>query len=1693
MQRKRHAALAALAALLVVAVVAGGVWSLRGFRARTSPEAQIPAAGVVLTASHADSAGIDPTTSFRLASAKPLTLKEVREQLTVTPAVELGYEQNDRESKLITIKPVKPLDPNKVYSFRLAPAAGSATARPGAQAAAPRPYQWSFQTRAAFRVLGSLPRSQATGVPLDTGIELTFSHENYGDLAGFFSIAPKVDGRFERHKKTSAFVPQEKLQPGTVYTVTLKPGLPLEGSDTKLDQEFRFAFETAPADQSDKNAKVYLSVGRDVQDFPIGETPYFPVQYYGQSASNQAPVSVAVYRYTDAAPFIEALKNADKVPWWADYSAGRFREPTGGLSRVARFETALKPMPGYGSPYLFLPEPLPAGYYLAEMTVADQMRQVRFQVTDLAAHLTVTSTKSLIWINDVSTRGPVPGAEVSHPGGKASTGADGLALFETPSALGESAGLYLQVRAGSKESVVAVRPGGYTIYPGGPMSVPSMPAGRGRMPYPGPMQPTGLPGYWKYLYLDRPLYKPDDTVKLFGVLQPRAPGAATVGQVTAAILRREYRWLGYGSNPPPLVRAALPVTDGAFSGSLALPNLEPGYYELQVRSGDEQVMSRWFEVQAYTKPAYRMTATSDRRAVFAGERITFKAESTFFEGTPVPNLALNYSISWNGGGQGRLTTGADGTAAIFFTPGAQEQGGNYGGPGYANFNLWASLPEAGEISTSTGVQVFSRNVALRPDVDVTEGAAVIKARVNQITLDKINAGTDSDYIGAPAAGLRVQGTLIEQNWVREEDGEYYDFIAKKVVKQYRYRPAPSEMGSFTAITDADGQIAHRMPINPDKSYQVKLQVLDTNGRVVAQDWGFSGSQYQFQSRGGYGPNKYYRLAAVDGKQQTWALGEQVALRLLENDAPVADRTNGFLFYQARMGLQAYTVQETATYRFPFADGDVPNTNVQGVYFDGRQYQEAQEFPVRFDAKQRELKVTVTPDRSVYRPGESVTLTVQVTDPAGRPVRAQVNLNLVDEALFALKNQEANILAELYGEHVPSGIRRTRQTGPSDLMKPTDGAQRQSATAAPSPAPSAGSTAKMVAAEESAPRRDFRDASYFGTVATAANGRATTSFKLPDNLTTWRMTYQAFAPGIAGAATGTAPVAVKIPFFVDAVFSDTYLTGDRPAITVRSFGADLADGQSVDYTVTVTGPSGRRQTATATGKAFAPVILPIDKLTGGTYTVQVQGAGAGGLQDTLEKQFTVIDSYLLQHRVDYQVLGAQTQMAGPASGLVAMIFTDHQRGRYLQLLNPMRYSGGERLEQKLARSVATDLLKTYFGADEQQPEPEWNPQAFQAPDGSIAILPYSDGDLDLSALAADVAGDRFDRQALAEYFYQVVDDPKTGRERSITALYGLAALGEPVLQQVRALMPAKDLSPSEQLRLAMAAAALGDLEGTRPVYQALMARYGEQLGSNTRLNLGRDQDEILGSTALAAALAARLGEPEAPALLGYLLENPAKEVVLLLQELLAARAALPQLPVEPASFTYLDGGQEKTQEIKPGESVRWTVTAAQLTSMQFKPKQGQVGVSAAYTAPMTAAELQQEPGYAVERTYSIEGKGAGTAWQQGDLVRVTLTYRIPETAPGGGFAITDYLPSGLRLVERPYQRGINYKSGPGPAWPMAVNGRRVTFWAWQKGDPIYYYARVVSPGEYTAEQPVLQHQQSGGLYGHGERAQVRIEG
>ena len=394
---------------------------------------------------------------------------------------------------------------------------------------------------------------------------------------------------------------------------------------------------------------------------------------------------------------------------------------------------------------------------------------------------------------------------------------------------------------------------------------------------------------------------------------------------------------------------------------------------------------------------------------------------------------------------------------------------------------------------------------------------------------------------------------------------------------------------------------------------------------------------------------------------------------------------------------------------------------------------------------------------------------------------------------------------------------------------------------------------------------------------------------------------------------------------------------------------------------------------------------------------------------------------------------------------------------------------------LARALSQELLAAYFDEESFALPAEFDSALYQTPDGGIALFPYADDDLTLSARVAAVAPDRFGQQSLADYFRRVYEDQNETSERAIIALYGLAALGEPVLSAVQAAATGMDLEWRERLYVVLAAQELGDEDTARGLERGLLEEFGERRGPAVRLRVGVDQDDILEATSLAAILAASLGDPLAADLFEYTRSNYTKDILVELEQISYLVNALPRLSPQPVRFAYTLDGQRKEAELKGGESLALLLSTEELAALDPEPLEGQVGVATFYLVPLDPATVEKDPDVAITRLF--QGPSGGPlVLGEGELVRVELDYTLGPQALNGCYQVSDLLPSGLKAVTRPYAWGI---TDPNAFYPYLIEGQRVSFCVYKsdRQPVIIYYARVTGRGEFEAEPAIIQSQKA----------------
>jgi hypothetical protein len=1579
-----------------------------------------------MTATEADAIGVDPGTEFLLTSTEDLPVDAVRALLNVEPDVELNVARESAGHYRIGV--LQELQPGKIYRFLI---------EDGVEGTPHVLASFAFQTKTPVGVVQTIPRDQSTGVPINTGVELTFTQQGVQDVEGHFRIEPNVAGRFEVHGRVTVFVPQDDLAPGTLYTLTLTRGLSVEGSAEVLANDVVVQFET------DDIARTGAVVRRPVLNFTrktaeSGAREAPALETY-TSENGQVRLPVEVYRLDGMEEFLSSLEAYERLPAWASVTRDAFVTDTKGLPRVATFVADLQRFADSGKSFIQFPAPLPAGFYLVRSEFNDQAIQSWLQVTDVATYATLARDRTLVWVNDLNTQAPIVGARVEFIGADISgeTGRDGTLTLDTPAqAVGERS-------FGAGYTSLEVRGNLVVTAPDGRVAVVPLSSTEGY--YSGYYTQSGQyagDDYWNYLSIDRPFYLPSDTIHFWGIARPREnPGSQSV---TVQLISHTY--VGYDYQP--VVVAVMDVATnalGTFTGELGFAGLSPDSYDLTMSIDGKVIGQVDLQVQTYTKPAYQISVTPDTLAAFAGDEVTFSIEATFLEGSPVPGLALKYG----GSVEGRVTTDERGHASVTVTAGEDERSSDVTQTYVAVTPVRA---EEGEIVGEASVSVYPARVTAAAQTELDSDQGVITGTVHHADLSRINEGTSAgveDFIGSTAAGVSVSFRIRDVSYRETEIGEYYDFIAKIVRKQYRYDYVEVPLGTFTAVTDADGAFRYAFPVDPKRDYQIEVRAADGQGRSESHHLYLSGSQSQFNSTSNYVYLRAPDNASSDGGgADQFALGAPVSLAMYRgSDELPSSGADRYLFVKARDGIRDHAVQAASTYQFDFAEEDVPNVTVTGVWFNGRTYVETNYgYQIRINPAERSLNIDIVPDKERFEPGAKAKLDITVTDERGTAQPAtDVNISVVDEALFLIQGETCACVLEAVYVSVSPGILRTYASHqyPNDIQGGEGGST------------------------SGGPRTQFADVAFYGSVTTDANGHASVTFELPDNLTSWRVTAQGFNDRIM-AGSGMRRIPVGLPFFADVTLGDDYLVTDQPEVRLRSFG--LALEASDEVTFSVSAPSlGLATPAEVTVPAFQAARVALPELSEGEHEILVV-ARSGELEDSLVREVLVVPSRLVSAQTSFYELERGIRVEGSDSGPTRLVFSDHERGRYFGLLQQLTWGYGDRLDQMLARDVSAKLLETFYDDVEQRGEP-FDASIYQTPAGGIALFPYAGQDLTLSARAAAVAPGRFGDGGLAQLFTSVLQDQGETRERQVIAMYGLAALGEPVLVPLQTLLKETDLTWRERLYAGLALMEVGDDMLARDVYRGLIDEYLESVAPNLRLRVRGDQDDILEATSLAAILAAGLGDTRAPQLFDYTTENSTNDILIELEQISYLAKALPRLSSAPVRFAYTVGGQRTDVTLRRGESLTVQLTPEQLRSLRVEPIDGAAGVASIYTAPLDPSSVDVDPDVTVTRRYGRDP----AALREGELVQITLTAQFGAQALDGCYQLTDVLPSGLRPVMRTYAWGLP----PEASYPYRIDGQRVSFCVSDapSNRVATYWARVINTGEFTAEPALIQSMQS----------------
>jgi uncharacterized protein YfaS (alpha-2-macroglobulin family) len=607
-----------------------------------------------------------------------------------------------------------------------------------------------------------------------------------------------------------------------------------------------------------------------------------------------------------------------------------------------------------------------------------------------------------------------------------------------------------------------------------------------------------------YMYTDKPIYRPGHTVHLKGILRWRHHDAL------AKFDRPEVEVVASDPNDKVVFRRQVKVD--AFGSVLASfpvpPTAALGNYVLRVQSGD-LTASSGFEVQEYRKPEFEVIVSPASRFERQGNEAVISVTARYYFGQPVANGQLRWVVNqqpyysplrWDDGfeggessywygddqtAQGTLRLDAQGKATVRVPLGVDENGRDF------SARIEAQVTDAA-----------NREVSGNTVVHATYGSFLIAAQTSNSVFRAGNTVDVNiravDYAGAGQANVPVTVTLERLTY----KAGYYS------------EPEVNQLSENAVTTDANGLATGRVTLpNQTGSFRVRVTAPSQDRTVQDDVWVWVPGPSDTDADDG---ERYLELLA-DRKNYQPGESARLIVRGETITGPVLVTKEG----QHVSWFRLLRPTATEAIEVPIDEGDVGDVFVSIAFLrDGRLSRAERRLGV--PAASRTLTVSVTADQAVSKPREPGAFSVLVTDQAGQPVRAQVSLAVIDEAVYGVKADDTpdpirHFYRREYSRVNTQFSREYYFTGYSgrDRLQLARRGRRPF------------TLADFKGDKEVQPevRKDFPDAIYWvGDLVTDGQGRGRIAVNYPDALTTWRLTARAMTDdtkagvGVARATT-----------------------------------------------------------------------------------------------------------------------------------------------------------------------------------------------------------------------------------------------------------------------------------------------------------------------------------------------------------------------------------------------------------------------------------------------------------------------------------------------------------------------------------------------------------------------------------------------
>jgi len=548
---------------------------------------------------------------------------------------------------------------------------------------------------------------------------------------------------------------------------------------------------------------------------------------------------------------------------------------------------------------------------------------------------------------------------------------------------------------------------------------------------------------------------------------------------------------------------------GTFSLEIPLDNNQPlGYYNVEATGENDVEIYGNFRVAEFKPPNFKVDLKLDKQIALLGEEIGAEAESNYLFGSPVQGAKAKYYLTrqkteftpkdWQEFDFGRQWFWPEEVPTVLNNVREKNAVLDNNGANNQIFTVGKDLPYPMTYQVDVEVTDISNlSVANTQTFTALPSEKLIGLKSKFVA--EANQEFPVEFIVTNSEGKALSGENILLELQKMEYSSVTQVVAGS--RNPRYQVEYKTVATETVKTGNKPKTVN-LTAPGSGSYRIRANFANAEDDITATDiqiWATGAEQVYWGGR-----NEERLEIKLD--KDTYQVGE-TATALIQSPYP-----EGELYFAIVRDKPLYEkITKVAggapEIQFQVTGDMLPNAAVQAVLVrQGKPLQDVEPgsvedlmkvgfTPFKIDLADKYLNVEVTPQRPEVEPGVIETVELAVKNSQGQPIQGQFTVMVVNEAVLQLSGHRSPDLVETVYAEQPISTRFNDNREEVTMAEVSSSLRKGWGFGGGLSSGAAGTRI----------RKDFQPLAYYnGSVITDNRGKARVKFKLPDDLTTWRV-------------------------------------------------------------------------------------------------------------------------------------------------------------------------------------------------------------------------------------------------------------------------------------------------------------------------------------------------------------------------------------------------------------------------------------------------------------------------------------------------------------------------------------------------------------------------------------------------------------